>query len=32
MNVSGFLVEAVKINASDIVASTGMGHASTKSG
>ena len=32
MNVSGFLVEAVKINASDIVASTGMGRASTKSG
>ena len=32
MNVSGFLVEAAKINASDIVASTGIGHGSTVQG
>ena len=32
MNVSGFLVEAVKINVTDIVASTGLGHGSKISG
>lgn len=32
MNVSGFLVEAEKINPSDIVASTGIGHGSTVKG
>ena len=32
MNVSGFLAEAAKINASDIVAGTGLGHGATVPG
>jgi hypothetical protein len=29
MNVSGFLVEAVKVDPAGIVASTGLGHSAT---
>ena len=32
MNVSGFLAQAAKIDVSDIVASTGMGHGATVAG
>ena len=32
MNVSGFLVEAAKIDVAEIVASSGLGHGSTVSG